>query len=96
MKLIDIEKLNLPYYNDPDDEYEMQFNAIMQEFAQRIKSMETIDYTPVKHGRWMGTFRYGYYCSNCKRTVHGLHKEELIESYRYCPYCGARMDMEEK
>lgn len=36
-------------------------------------------------GRWKGAGMGDYRCSICDETVSG-------NSYKYCPYCGARMD----
>lgn len=49
------------------------------------------DLAPVVHAHWElyydeTNITYGNYaCTNCK-TIQGLAK------YRYCPYCGAKMD----
>lgn len=41
---------------------------------------------PVKHGKWIGVDYDTYFeCSECKHMTDW-------QNYKYCPYCGARMD----
>lgn len=58
-----------------------------------------VDVSPVIHARWvdsnpnMPDYHYkkngmSYYCSNCKHRA-GKFKHK---TYRFCPWCGARMD----
>lgn len=63
-----------------------------------LKMQPTID--PVKHGKWIKTFRYmgknfntgevipvnSYDCSEC-----GYHTGNQGRKFNYCPNCGARM-----
>ena len=52
----------------------------------------TIDAVPVVHGAWdyIGTDKKGnvFRCSNCAGRI-GLDRKT-----NYCPYCGAKMDLE--
>ena len=51
-----------------------------------LKSVESEDVQPVKHGRWIGIDYDTYFeCSECKHMTDWQH-------YNYCPYCGASMD----
>lgn len=50
------------------------------------------DVAEVRHGEWgkeVWTRTYQHICSLCFSTVR-VHPESC--EYRYCPYCGARMD----
>ena len=59
---------------------------------------EPVEYAPVKHGRWeewwpgismiMTGEEMLYRCSCCDA------KYPDVEAYRFCPYCGALMDLE--
>ena len=56
--------------------------------------MPTVDAAPVKHGKWEyvptdGKFRAILICSKCKRSVGEYDR------YKFCPHCGAKMDLEE-
>ena len=56
-----------------------------------VKGIPSLDVEPVIHAHWAlyldeNNCTYGNYaCTNC-HTIQGLMK------YRYCPYCGAKMD----
>lgn len=55
-----------------------------------IRSMPTIDAAPVVHGRWISYPDCGVTrCSNCEWSI-----EECFDS-KYCPNCGAKMDLPE-
>ena len=50
------------------------------------------DVMPVKYGQWYELAIYDgcevdLRCSNCGATVSGF-----VQDYKFCPYCGARMD----
>jgi len=54
-----------------------------------LNSIPAEDVVPAKHGEWASPepqCEY-YYCTNCQvgRTIFG-------KLYRYCPYCGAKME----
>ena len=67
---------------------------------QAIEAVPAADVAPVRHGRWedwwpgIGLIMTGeemlYRCSVCDA------KYSTVESYKYCPNCGAKMDGEEK
>lgn len=58
-----------------------------------IAKMPTIKITPVQHGKWLkkivvfnGHFiDFDYVCSICE--------ESGIPTYKFCPHCGARMNL---
>ena len=42
-----------------------------------------------KHGKWIPVEKYGLHkCSECKHE----YRIEPVESFKFCPNCGARMD----
>lgn len=57
-----------------------------------LEEVPTIE--PVKHGKWETTMNSGElkWCSECGWVRHS-HDDR---TYRYCPYCGAKMDGEEQ
>lgn len=76
----------------------------MYSVANSINSVPSADVAPVRHGRWEGYShtRYcgiddfgdpiykdgvAYYCSECMRKT--------VIKEKYCPSCGAKMDLEE-
>lgn len=73
-------------------------------YADKIKAISAAEVAPVRHGRWEGyshtrycgiddfgdpIYKDGvvYYCSECMRKT--------VIKEKYCPSCGAKMDLEE-
>ena len=63
-----------------------------------INYLPTADVAEVKHGKWVEPhWRNSVSCANCSicgaeayhYDFHGVQK-----TYRYCPNCGAKMDLE--
>lgn len=52
-----------------------------------IRQYPLSDVAPVKHGKWNRTTS-DYECSNCQYPMDYITP--------YCPYCGAKMDLEER
>ena len=77
--------------------------------GKAIQQMPTVDAVEVVHGRWercggdLHSSGYAIFCSVCNKThfVHrryslgGLTDNELFEKPKYCPSCGAVMEVEE-
>lgn len=66
------------------------------EFAELLDEIDAADVAPVVHGRWNRPFLSGTkfknpfcYCTNCVYPV----KPKWAS--KYCPSCGAKMDLEE-
>ena len=72
------------YYDTPD------IDLSCEKFEAAILKIQAADVAPVRHGRWLwvdtDTEQF-FLCNRCK-------KKEYWES-NYCPYCGAKMDLEE-
>ena len=74
-----------------------------------LENSTTVDAVEVVHGRWercggdLHSSGYAIFCSVCNKThfVHrryslgGLTDNELFEKPKYCPSCGAVMEVEE-
>ena len=89
MRLIDGEKL-IEYCNN---------QKVKTIDANDIARFPTIDAAPVKHGKWIENEGFDgdcyYTCSVCHcdwTTIDGTPTENNM---RYCPECGAKMDLEE-
>ena len=86
MRLIDADAL--PRYTG--------FALSADEVAMAVENAPTIDAEPVRHGHWKYTKRnhnscFGV-CSVCKKGTTFFFKNGTA----YCPFCGAKMDEEEK
>lgn len=95
-RLIDADALIQNHGNDVtnwDNPYAVKISSI--EHAPTVDAVEV-----VRHGKWLEWFpgdcalimtgeEMLYRCSSCDA------KYADAEEYKYCPYCGARMDLEE-
>ncbi len=84
---------NLYLNSAPNTPERTIYNARMNELTIMkfmVADFPAADVAPVAHGRW----EKGCVCSNC--TMHsGPRNETSAIYYRYCPFCGAKMDLEE-
>lgn len=72
-------------------------------FIDEIDSTPTIDAVPVVHGRWELGDDGKMHCCSCDKVptnkilVGGhaiLHIADVKQIMKYCPNCGAKMDLE--
>ena len=74
---------------------------IYDQMSAIVKESPTTDVVELKHGKWIDTEPHlkdwqqrkngmAYYCSVCGHRA-GKNKHR---TYKYCPWCGARMDGE--
>lgn len=94
-RLIDADALMELYeMGDELKNYEKVLSVPLPVIQQNIKDMPTIDAEPVKHGRWerLPDNEEWAYCSQC----HCCWEWEIINNcnVRYCPNCGAKMEVE--
>lgn len=59
-----------------------------------IDNAPTIEAEPVRHGKWIWEEQV-YNCSVCSHKAYGNILECMDGTYKYCPNCGARMEIEE-
>ena len=91
MRLIDADAL----IQDLKD-HKIPFNADINE---AIIVAPTIDAVPVKHGHWVEQehedwkWSKEYRCSECGK--YRLVTTPVGREWNYCPYCGAKMEVEE-
>ena len=60
-----------------------------------INDIPTADVAPVVHGKWI---KRGYVCGESEYECSACHETEWRTScsrFRYCPFCGAKMDFED-
>ncbi len=70
--------------NTIDEEIYMNESA-KASFRNILRHVPLADVAPVVHGRWEDSSN-GWMCSVCSR--------DSTHDTAYCPYCGARMDLE--
>ena len=60
------------------------------------KTLPAADVVEVKHGYWIeNEDDFWVMCSECG-TEFWDDQGSIVNTYRYCPYCGAKMDGERK
>lgn len=68
----------------------LSIRRTIETIQHAVDNAPTIDVAPVRHGRWVTTYRYGFplwECSECG-TLTGT------ANFPYCYDCGAKMDEE--
>lgn len=110
MKLIDADKYRdsleeswkkCHEWHDEADTEEIRIRAEQAEITfmeciLRLKDQPTVDAQPVRHGKWdyVTVVDEGFWrCSNCGTPSEALGARKL---YKYCPFCGAKMDAEQE
>ena len=56
-----------------------------------IDEMPAADVAPVCHGRWETGYFHDRVCSCCTHPDNDLEER----AHRFCPHCGAKMDLKE-
>ena len=68
-----------------------------KEWVRLINAAPAADVAPVRHGRWVVGKDHGDFgeakCTACGGILLVKWSDRLSE-YRYCPNCGAKMDLE--
>ena len=62
-----------------------------EEVERLITEAPTIDAEPVRRGKWEANVG-GVYCSECA-DAWSDEVESMIQSFNYCPNCGAKMEV---
>ena len=88
MRLIDADELREMWLNNGLNEQIYDTNAVLDS----IDNVPTID--PVKHGRWVITRNGNFIRNTCSVCNSFLDSDDscVMDTYSYCPSCGARMD----
>ena len=106
-RLIDaepIKKFIVDGLNNPDLKKAFGHDAI--EILTEIEYAPTVDAVPVVHGRWVEghvvcddkVIHHSIVCSVCNDVFKSKHRtttQHWKEQFKMCPFCGARMDLEE-
>ena len=67
-------------------------------FAELIKIAPAADVVEVKHGEWIESdycLAFIYQCSVCKEDFEFIEGTPEENHWKYCPNCGAKMDVKE-
>ena len=72
-----------------DNEYPEYFEDDVSKIFEREGITAEYKVEPIKHGRWIKWEGDVLTCSNCKH--YWIQSGDQYD-FKYCPYCGARMD----
>lgn len=76
--------------------YPLSFSSGIMAAADELQKMPAADVAPVLHGRWR---KGGYVCGETEWKCSSCGETEWrtsIYRFKYCPFCGAIMDLEVK
>ncbi len=62
-----------------------------------VDELREMDGEPVRHGRWVHTDLAAHWRGKDECNQCGYHEKDRrdLSRYKYCPNCGAKMDLEE-
>lgn len=91
-----IEKKVDEVYGYPKTEYAEGYVNACKAAVKMLKSLSTVDATPVRHGRWKavkdGEDDYRRICSCCGVDAPYDESEGVYLLYPHCPWCGSLND----
>lgn len=87
MRLIDADAMRQNWLENGQNEYVYDTNAVLDS----IDAQPTIEAEPVRHGRWERGDNFKPKCSVCGE-FH-LYAWPDHKKCKYCPNCGAKMDL---
>lgn len=89
------------YYSAPHVQLKSYFcegmRMAIDSCIQLLESQKTVDARPMVHGRWElhgddDSVGCSFFCSECGYCMCEEEYLDNFSSFRYCPYCGAKMD----
>lgn len=96
------------YGNRSKDQACKSYDTLMMyEIADEIENAPSADVAPVVHGKWVYNKNAtdwgigGYVCSECQNKNNNLpcnrvKSVRMFSGAKYCPECGAKMDVEQE
>lgn len=91
-------RLALSEVDMPKSVIETEFYDVMSNVADRLIAVPSVDAAPVKHGKWEYSENIydesTWVCSVCKEPWTLIDGTPQENSMKYCPNCGAKMDLE--
>lgn len=86
-----------------DEGFDLNFDEVPEtkrELIRMIGQQPTIEAEPVKRGRWTTHYvderlpiPWGFDCSSCGEW--NISGKDDVSRYKFCPNCGARMEVED-
>lgn len=100
MRLIDADALRKSFEKWRDDFAQLMSSygndkaSLMDDVLWEVDAMPTVEAVPVVHAHWIKT-GLGMRCSNPKCNCLSSLWDDNLKS-TFCPWCGAKMDLEDK
>lgn len=96
MRLIDADEFEVVTFTGKSLEFGDGAMAVLE----MLDAAPSIEAEPVRHGVWENIVDFGGgdcygYCSRCHTDHKAQNPTALKLSYRYCRWCGAKMDAKE-
>ena len=89
----------MPRYIEADRVIASLGFSFADELVQRkLDEQPTADVVLVKRGKWIFSPDHAEgICTNCSQRIYGrpYNNTYVIVPYRYCPHCGAKMEVED-
>lgn len=103
MRLIDADELlnQLNFCESKENKFDGTMESICNAYFSKMLEMfivkaPTIEAEPVEHGEWIWDDDGYLRCSRCKQQAPvsiQYQDEPITEATKYCPHCGAKMDL---
>ena len=61
-------------------------------FVSTLDAIHTVNMTTIRHGKWLKYAPYNSDMLTCSECEHYWIMDGDQYDYRYCPYCGAKME----
>lgn len=92
MRLIEAEPLIKKFEQNKKEFIDIEPEAsFAYEIArQALEEAPTVDAEPVRHGYWKPVL----ICAICSNCGNGISDTYYADEFKYCPYCGRKMDEE--
>ena len=87
MRLIDADKIDFHY---------LPLRAVLKDLyitKSEVDKMPTVEAEPIRRGKWNNVLEFTHH--QPKTSFCSICRGEAIKKYKYCPFCGAKMDEEE-
>lgn len=87
---------SMEYVGNPGKVPACNKNGVLEAFDCADCQYGFVEFVPVAHAKWVFSHMlYDFVCSRCgaKPNYYVAQKDPFEDpDFRYCPYCGARMD----
>lgn len=96
-KILESCEIKKDTYGSLLNDWDHGYNCGIERAESEIECAPTVDAEPVRHSKWKPFDEDEYSCSVCGNifvTMDGEHP--LSNEFKYCPFCGAKMDAERK